>query len=141
MDTSKLMTLICAFVLVVCLTLSITTLTVLRNAMEENGSLQEEAAALVGNLNTCIGEMNEMLVDDSIPTGSDTSIPSNTDTDRFCIRAINGQIGIYTTDGYLVRLLDVSVDTLPQKDRDALNEGILVNSWRDLIAIIQDYTA
>ena len=135
------MTLICAFVLVVCLTLSITTLTVLRNAMEENDSLQEEAAALVGNLNTCIGEMNEMLVDDSIPTGSDTSIPSNTDTDRFCIRAINGQIGIYTTDGYLVRLLDVSVDTLPQKDRDALNEGILVNSWRDLIAIIQDYTA
>lgn len=142
MESSKILTVLCAFVLVVCLVLSITTLTVLRNAVEENDALQEDAAALVGNLNACVEDLNAALEEsDSIPTSSDTSTPTDTLADSFCVREVNGKIGVYTSDGYLVHLLDVSVDTLPAADREALSAGICVGSWRELIAIIQDYTA
>ena len=141
MDISKLLAVLCCFVLIVCLTLSITTLVVLRNAVAENGALQNEAEALVAELNGCVDVLNQSIEqENSVPTVSDTA-QTDVLSDAFCIREVNGTIGVYTSDGYLIRLLEVNVDTLPQKDREALKKGIVINSWRELIAIIQDYTA
>lgn len=141
MDISKLLAVLCCFVLIVCLTLSITTLVVLRNAVAENGALQNEAEALVAELNGCVDVLNQSIAqDNSVPTVNDTA-QADVLSDAFCIREVNGKIGVYTSDGYLIRLLEVNVDTLPQKDREALKKGIVINSWRELIAIIQDYTA
>jgi hypothetical protein len=141
MDISKLLAVLCCFVLIVCLTLSITTLVVLRNAVAENGALQNEAEALVAELNGCVDVLNQSIEQEtSVPTVNDTT-KTDVLSDAFCIREVNGKIGVYTSDGYLIRLLEVNVDTLPQKDREALKKGIVINSWRELIAIIQDYTA
>lgn len=141
MDTSKIFTVICSFVLVVCLVLSITTLVVLRNAVEENDVLQQNAQTLVNTLDDCVNALNETSAkESSVPTSAGTE---ETDVlyDAFCVREVNGKIGIYTSDGYLIRLLDVQVETLPEADREALSKGICVNSWRELISMIQDYTA
>ena len=142
MDFSMLTSILCVFVLLVCLTLSITTLTVLRNALEENDVLQEDASALVEELNACVAELNSALADgESIPTGSTPEGSTDAASECYCLRTVNGKIGIYTAEGYLVRLLDVLVDDLPPTDREALSKGICVGSWREVISLLQDYTA
>ena len=141
MDASKILLIICAFALIVCLTLCITTLAVLRNAVSENGSLQGEASVLVQKLDECVERLDEFTPapNDSI-AASGTTDTTNT-TQGFCLRESNGALGIYTADGYLVKTLDVSINTLPSAARDALRKGITVGSWEELIELIQDYTS
>ena len=142
MDISKILMLVCSFVLIVCLTLCITTLVVLRNAVAENNSVQENAAALVNDLNGCVEELNEVISskEDSVEVSANPDTSAGAD-DTFYLREINGNIGIYTSDGYLIKLLDVSVETLPSADREALSQGISASSWKELLSLIEDYTA
>lgn len=51
-----------------------------------------------------------------------------------------GQIGIFRRDGTLLQVLDTYVKTLPKADRDLLGEGILVQTQKELNAIIEDYS-
>ena len=59
--------------------------------------------------------------------------------DVFCLRESGGRIGVYTDEGYLIRTLEVNVATLPESDRERLSVGIAVNSWRELISLIEDF--
>jgi len=142
MDASKIFTILCAFLLVICLVLSITALIVMRNAVSESQTWHDRAAVLVSNLNTLLENVDES--DDSVSTStdSDTNEPS-TDVDvlynRFTMRETEGKIGVYTEEGYLIRLIDVNVKTLPKEEQDRLLDGISVNSWRELIELMQDY--
>ena len=139
MDTSKILLILCCFVLTVCLTLSISTLVVLRNAIEEHGAVQKHAQGIVETLDACVNDLNEL-------TTKDPSISASADPDKdssklsFVLRETDGKIGVYSSAGDLLKLLSLSVDCLPKADRDALQKGITVNSWRELIAWIQDYT-
>lgn len=140
MDTSKLFTVLCCFILMICLVLSITTLIVLRNALEENDLLQQNAQKLANTLDGCVNELNQSMENDAIPTVKDTET-AQTQKEGFCIRAVNGHVGVYTADGALIHLLDIRTETLPQAEREALEKGIHVSSWQELIALVQDYTA
>ena len=141
MDISKLLSILCCFILTVCLTLCISTLVVLRNAIDENSAVNGEAEALVDKLDGCIDELNEAITQkDSVSASVDTDTDVNIEG-GFFLRESNGVIGVYTTDGTLLHLLDVSVNTLPSADREALKKGIKVSSWRELISLIQDYAA
>ena len=141
MDASKILLVICAFTLIVCLTLCITALAVLRNAVAENSVLQSEASVLVEQLDGFVERIegvSESGGDGSIEVGGkEPSLSAS----GFCLRETNGKIGVYTADGYLVKLLEVSVSTLPKAARDALKEGICAASWEELLALIADYTA
>lgn len=141
MDMSKIFTVICCFILIVCLTLCISTLVVLRNSIAENEAVQNDALELVQNLDASLENMNQTLKE------HDESISVSVDDDRpviqlesFVIRQINGKIGVYTSDGILLRVLDISLDMLPRRDREMLTEGITVGSLKELMALIQDYT-
>ena len=141
MDASKILMILCCFVLTVCLTLCISTLVVLRNAIAENGTVQNDAKELVSELDGCVAELNEAITkNDSISASVNTDQTSGI-TGGFLIRESNGVIGVYSADGTLLRLLDISVNSLPAADREALAKGIKVNSWRELIALMQDYAA
>lgn len=142
MDISKIWTAICGLTLAVCLTLSITTLTVLRNAVKENDAIQRQAQSLMDELNDCVEVLNQTQTnaEDSLPTSADTETVKPV-TDAFVVREVNGKIGVYTEDGYLIRLLEVSVDMLPAADRELLQKGIRVESWKELISLMQDYGA
>ena len=74
----------------------------------------------------------------TLPTGASTDSPLG---DKLLVREINGYVGVYSTDGYLIRLLDVRVDSLPKREREALAAGIEVASWEALEALLLDYTA
>ncbi|MBE6552740.1 MAG: hypothetical protein E7666_00195 [Ruminococcaceae bacterium] len=132
MDASKILLILCCFILIVCFTFCISTLTVLRNTVDESRAVQTEAAELVDQMESLLSEYR----DSSIPVLGETS-----DADRFVLRETDGRIGIFTIDGYLLHILDVAVDTLPANDRAALASGIPLSSWKELISWVQDYTA
>ena len=52
-----------------------------------------------------------------------------------------GKIGVFNTDGVLVRVIDVYTNTLPEADRHMLEEGIEIMSEKQLYSIIQDYSS
>ena len=140
MDASKILLVICAFALIVCLTLCITTLAVLRNAVAENGTLQSEATVLVERRDGCVERLDGYTSEDGsieVSGGADTSKKEN----GFCLRENNGSIGVYTIDGYLIKILDVSPSTLPKAAREALQKGVTVGSWEEMIGLMQDYTS
>ena len=51
-----------------------------------------------------------------------------------------GHIGIYDHEGSLKSEVMVQVDQLPQPDQKRLREGILLQSERELYALLEDYT-
>ena len=139
MDISKLFTAICSLVLIVCLTLSITTLVVLRNAIDENKQVQNEAERLVDELDQSL-----VRLENSVNKNADTDkeLPANASTsESYVIRAYNGKIGAYTSSGSLIYLIDYDVSLLPKSARGALEKGIEVESLEALQQILMDYTS
>ncbi len=136
MDFPRIALILCVFLLAVCLVFSISALTVLRNAVSEADQVRKEAQELLADFEEQLREQEELNGQDP----ADPSIPVDVLYDNFCMRESGGRIAIYTSDGYLVRILDVMVDTLPESDRKALQDGISVSSWKELLALIQDYT-
>ena len=135
MDISRIISVMCVFLLAVCLILSITALTVLRNAVDESTRACMEVQCFLESLED--QQINEEPPQTDVEV--DNSIPVDVLSNRFCMREINGKIAIYTSDGYLVRLLDISVETLPHADQQALQQGIEVSSWKEILALIQDF--
>lgn len=135
MDISRIISVTCVFLLAVCLILSITALTVLRNAVDESTQACMEVQYFLESLED--QQMNDEPPQTDVEV--DNSIPVDVLSNRFCMREINGKIAIYTSDGYLVRLLDISVETLPHADQQALQQGIEVSSWKEILALIQDF--
>ncbi len=134
MDTSKILIILCCFILIVCLTLAISTLTLLRNTVDESRTVQEDAAELVGKMEL----LAEFLTENSIPVAG---TPEESGASGFYLTEINGNVGIYTSDGYLLKILDINPDALPPADREALADKIPLASWRELISWVQDYTS
>ena len=127
----------CVFLLAVCLIFSISTLTVLRNAVDESNRACREAQDFLEKMGDQLKEIESPVEDAEV----DNSIPTDVLYEQFCMREVNGRIAIYTVDGYLIRLLDVSVKTLPEADQAALREGICVSSWKEILALMQDFGA
>lgn len=140
MDASRVFTVLCGFLLVICLVLSVTTAIILRQAVAENEAWRSHAEAPVltpevasTECVTCLGTAAPTEKEDA------PSVDADILYHRLCMREVGGKIGIYSEDGYLIRTLNVAVKALPKKDQDALSKGIYVNSWEELIALIEDY--
>jgi len=139
MDVSKVFALLCSFLLVICLCLSITTVALLHNTAHQNEVWQSHADELSDRLEDFSEERTEAAPEADVNTEASPSVDADVLYQRLCMREVGGKIGIYSEDGYLIRMIDVQVKTLPQKDREELSRGIYVNSWRELASLIQDY--
>ena len=137
MDATKILNIGCAIGLTVCLILSAIAVSNTKRAERENEYLKEEVQLLT-----------QMLEETIVTEGKDntpTSIPTSTPTDTapqsgYRIQSAGEKIGVYTANGKLVRLLDVDPTTLPRIDREALENGITVDSWERALAYLNDYT-
>ena len=139
MDISKIFTAICGLLLAVCLTLSITALTVLRTAVKENDATQKKAESLADDLRECVKVLQkEEDETNSLPTVS-TPDEETAPSVSFVLRNAGGVIGVYTSDGYLVRLTNVRIDLLPQEDRQRLLNGLPAEDWKEVLTFLQDY--
>ena len=138
MDITKIFAVLCGFLLIVCLTLSITCLVVMRNAIEETTSWQARAEELVGVLDGCVQAMQDVEAED-IPVIAPDGNENTEDITCYCLRIENDSIGIYDADGYLIKKSDARIALLPQKEREKLTSGIWVSSWAEAGRLLQDY--
>ena len=64
-----------------------------------------------------------------------------TQKESYILKEYMEKIGIFSSDGTLIKTLDVYIKTLPEADRRLLREGIEVSGKQELNAIIEDYTS
>ncbi len=137
MDTTKIFTILCAFLLLICLVLTLTTLVIMRQALDKSMAFQSQAAALVR------AWFPTQEPTDKAPDGSADPPANDMAADvlynRFTLKEHNGKVGVYSEEGYLIRTFDISVSTLPREAREALESGVTFHSWRELIELIEDY--
>ena len=70
----------------------------------------------------------------------DNAVETATEPEFACVlRAEGGKIGVYTPDGYLIRILDVDLRTLPESDLAALAQGVPVASRAELLERMEDF--
>ena len=139
MDISRIVSVACVLLLSLCCLLSIYAVAVLRSALMESTEACFEVKAI---LETMEPEPVASTEDNDLSeTDSDSSLPVDVLADHFCIRETNGRIAIYTADGYLIRLLERSAETLPHVDRLALQQGIYLSSWKEVLALMEDFGA
>jgi len=134
MDVSRMIVAICGFALSVCLFFSIGALSCLRHAMAESNEIQEEAEGLIERLDNRLDELESIQTDTQpLPTVKEEPAES------YLVCSVNRMVGVYNGNGSLLRVLDVSIDTLPRSERDRLQEGIRASSWQEVELLLQDY--
>ncbi len=137
MEISKIFAVLCAFLLIICLVLSITALVVMRNAVAETTVWEERAADLVATLDACISdlkaEQEQAVIAPLEP--EDTQMPES----GFFLRTSGDRIAVFTADGYLVTVSEVKCSTLPSTERERLKTGIYAKTWAELMLLMQDY--
>ncbi|MBE6633307.1 MAG: hypothetical protein E7620_03070 [Ruminococcaceae bacterium] len=127
MELSRISALLCICLLSLCLVLSVCTAMVLRSTLHETQQIRETASLLADTSVDLSTEENEDLPAAAPPKG-------------YLLRECNGRIYAYTETGEPIREFDVIVALLPQADRQALTEGILLADWSEVLGVIQDLT-
>jgi hypothetical protein len=70
-----------------------------------------------------------------------SGVPADTDDSKgWIVREHEERIGIFNSDNVLIHIIETHIKTLPVADRDLLREGIKVNSRKELLSVIEDYT-
>ncbi len=138
MDITKIFTVLCGFLLIICLTLSITCLVVMRNAVQETSVWQERAESLVNELDGCVQAMKDIENED-LPVLAPDEEEKEEEKTRYCLRLDGDNLGIYDAEGYLVKQLDTHATLLPAKEREKLAAGVWVESWAQMQKLAQDY--
>ena len=138
MDITKIFAVLCGFLLIICLTLSITCLVVMRNAVQETSLWQERAEVLVDELNGCVLAMKDIEGED-LPVIAPNDENKNKEETRYCLRLEGENLGVYDVDGYLIMQLETRGTLLPKQEREKLTAGIWVESWSEMQKLCQDY--
>ncbi len=143
MDLSRIISISCVFLLAICLILCICVTLFLHNTVKESTAACLEVQALLErvseNTEPLQGSTEDTTDEPAQDTTVDNSIPTDVLYHQFCMRESGGRIAIYTSDGDLVKTLDQPVAMLPEADQTALREGISLSSWREVLALIQDF--
>ncbi len=139
MDVSKILLAVSALLLAVCLVLSISTLTSLRHAVAENKEVQLHTALTVESLGAYVEVLNQSSEKEpSVEVSADADpVPTK---GGFTLRLCDEKLCIFTADGYLVKTIDLSPETLPPSVRESLAKGISAEDWQSLLKLIEDLT-
>jgi hypothetical protein len=138
MDISKFFTVLCGFLLIICLTLSITCLMVMRNAVDETSVWQGRAETLVNELDGCVEAMKNMENED-LPVIAPEDSDKTEEQTRYCLRLESDNLCVYDAKGYLIKRCETKSALLPLAERERLNAGVWADSWADMQKLLQDY--
>jgi hypothetical protein len=73
------------------------------------------------------------------PTEDSTQTYETITEQTYVVREYMQRIGIFLTDGTLVKVIEVNTKTLPEADRRLLEEGFQIVGKQQLYSIIEDY--
>ncbi len=138
MTVSKLMSILCCFLLLVCLTLSVTALTVFRNAIAEDKTREAQAEEILSRLEELAAGITQAPKEDIPVSGDVSDVPIEVAV-GYTLRAEGNRIGIYTEGDCLIRYLDADLSLLPGTEQTLLREGITVPTYRELLKKLQSY--
>lgn len=134
--------------LFVALIFSASTAARLRNEMTQTNDALNKAEDTIAQLRKEIDATNAIPAQATPIESSEHNPTDQTDEElatsieldpSFVLRAHDGKIGVFTAEGYLIRTVDVDIQTLPAADRNALESGIYVFSKKELDAKIEDF--
>lgn len=137
MNRTRIILILCVFLLCACLVFAVTALTVLRNAVAETEQVRRDAQSMLDDMEDVLRQAR--TDSQKQPEESRDARQVGVLYDRFCIRESNGRVAVYTESGELVRLTDILTATLPRSDRDALRNGIRFTSWKEVLSLLQDW--
>ena len=110
--------------------LSVTTVTFLQTLRRSSGTQPPAETE----------EIYVYLPQDSETDPKEPEIIEKEESEEYLVKEYRGQIGIFSTDGTLLEVLDTYVKTLPEADRALLGEGISVKTKAELNSLIEDYS-
>ena len=96
--------------------------------------------------------LRTVVLNYTLPTQQYIYVESPTDADHnqkadveeisveWFVRAYEGRIGLFDTEGRLVDLIDTYVKALPEADQRLLGEGFAIQSKLEWMAIVEDYS-
>ncbi len=58
----------------------------------------------------------------------------------FVMKILNNDIGIFDNNGSLMKKLNINIKSLPEADVNSLRAGIKIKTYKELYALIEDYT-
>ena len=58
---------------------------------------------------------------------------------KYLIKVQGSKVALFSSDGTLLREIEIPLRALPQKDRDMLSQGIKIKNDAELYSLIQDY--
>ena len=117
---------------VIMLFILICSVSILATSMKRNGSVAPRDTEYVY---VYVTQESEDIFSENIIKETD-SVSIGWIVKEYC-----GQIGIFSTEGTLLYVLDTYVKTLPEADRRLLGEGIRIDSKAELLSIVEDYTS
>ena len=137
----------CAIATFACVTLSLVSLVLIANMAERAEEAADRTEDFLEEVDARINSIERSIhiVSSNVSAGFEhlTSTPPDVEADvlfdSITLREKNGKIAVFSADGVCLHTLDVDVSTLPKADQIALSSGITVHSWRELIALIEDF--
>ena len=86
----------------------------------------------------CISLALVMSVFAVASVGSDAAEAAEAAEDGYVLRGSDGRVGIYNTDGELLKMTDIELGSLPSADRESLLQGIFTNNKQELAQLLED---
>lgn len=133
MEAKKKKTLIRAYCAFLCVVLFGS---IIRSEADMNAisGSESEISILDGKVSSIISYIERS--ESNVPVQGDVSAK----TAKYTVKEIEGRIGIFSSDGSLIRLLPVIVEFLPEADRKLLSDGIDLYDDASLASLIEDYS-
>ena len=133
-----------ATLLIICMIMSIASVVMIaKNASdraEENRRMMSSIQMLSGRIERMEELQKEWNTEAKAEqTEPPASIEVVTKSEVYYVRDAGGKIGIFDEAGNCIKKTDFDTCLFPEKEQQALLNGIAVTSLRDLLALIQDY--
>ena len=99
------------------------------------------ADTTISQLESTIGSL-EAKIDGLSVLVSTNKVEANRNTIsdyKYLIKEQNGKVALFSSDGTLLREVEIPLRALPQKDREMLANGIKIKDDAELYSLIQDY--
>ena len=126
---TKYLRIMCLLSLLYLVLFIFTSLTAKRSSTDESQAESDTATESI---------ITEYVYVDKIVENNTQILETPADT-TYVVREYMGKIGIFLTDGTLVRVIEVYAKTLPEADRRLLEEGFEIIGNQQLYSVIEDY--